>query len=287
MGWGMGTVAARLGGTRRPIAFASPGFPEFRRLIVKQFERLAAIGADGIHVDKLAWSHHLHLDFNPDLADPPDLAIWKGVLAFLGEVTESCRALNPKFTISHEGSWDELLSHSNVCWPWLSTWERDYEAIYKFVFPEWLPALSVTQPGDFNVVNSAVRYGCQMLIGPANYTSSMAYPPMKRLSEYIGAVNAIRETLGDTLLRGRFCDQRGASVVHGPDVRYATHTSDAGEIACVIANYGPSDEVVTVEKVGQGPVRILAPFQSERAGALPMELSIPAEQIAVVCGQLG
>jgi hypothetical protein len=282
MGWGMGTVAARLGSTRRPNVFVSPGFPEYRQLISKQFERLASIGADGVHIDKLAWSQIAPLDFNPDLTDPPDLAIWKGVLAFLDEVTTSCRAINPEFSLSHEGAWDEVLTYSNVCWPWYSTWDRDYEPVYKFVFPEWLPALSVTQPGDFNVVNAAVRYGCQMLIGPGNYTRSMAYPPMRALSAYIREVNAIRDQLGSTLLRGRFTDRYGANVTHGPDVRFSTHCSHDGQISCVIVNYGPSEDVVHVESVGQGPVTIMAPFKGLAVAELPMRLTVPPERMTIV-----
>ncbi len=282
LGWGMGTVAARLGATRRPNVFLSPGFPEYRQLISKQFERLASIGADGVHIDKLAWSHIAQLDFNPDLADPPDLAIWNGILAFLDEVTKACRSINPEFSLSHEGAWDEVLAYSNVCWAWHSTWERDYEAVYKFVFPEWFPALSITQPGDFNVVNSAVRYGCQMLIGPGNYTRSMAYPPMRALSAYIREANAIREELGSTLLWGRFRDQYGASVTHGPEVRFSTHFSGEGEISCVIVNYGPSDEVVNVEMVGQGPVKIMAPFKELEMAELPLRLRVPPERMTVL-----
>ncbi len=282
MGWGMGTVAARLGATRRPNVFVSPGFPEYRQLISKQFERLASIGADGVHIDKLAWSHVAHLDFNPDLVDPPDLAIWKGILAFLDEVNEACRSVNPEFSLSHEGAWDEVLAYSNVCWAWNSTWERDYEPVYKFVFPEWFPALSITQPGDFNVVNSAVRYGCQMLIGPGNYTRSMAYSPWKALSAYIREVNAIREELGNTLLRGRFRDQHGAIVTHGQEVRFSTHSSDEGEISCVIVNYGPSEEVVHIERLGDGPVKVMAPFKEMQMADLPLRLEVGPERMTIL-----
>ena len=51
----MGTLGARIGITRRPMVKASPSFPEFREIIVRQMRRLAEIGADGVHIDKLAW----------------------------------------------------------------------------------------------------------------------------------------------------------------------------------------------------------------------------------------
>ena len=285
MGWGMGTVAARIGATRRPIVFASPGFPEYRKLIAEQFRRLAAIGADGVHIDKLAWSHHVQLDFNPRLTDPPDIAIWKGIMEFLHEVTEDCRSVNPGFTISHEGAWDEVLAYSNVGWAWNSTWERDYEAIFKFVFPEWLPALAVTQPGDFNVVNSAVRYGFQMLIGPGNYTAGMAFPPMQPLARYVGEVNAIRSELAGMLLRGRFEDQRGAAVIHGPDVRFSTHSGEDGDFACVIVNYGRRSESVLVERAGAGAVSVHAPFQAACLVEPPTELVVAPERFVIVTAE--
>src|SRR5262249_43477209 len=104
IGFGMGTIGARLGATRRPSVFASPAFPEYRRLIVDQMRRVAEIGADGVHVDKLAWNI-VRLDFNPDLPLAPDRASWQGILDVLTELLHECRAVNPRFSISTEGPW--------------------------------------------------------------------------------------------------------------------------------------------------------------------------------------
>jgi hypothetical protein len=63
MGWGMGTLSARLGYTRPALIGECTGIPEFRKIIVAKMRKLAEIGADGVHIDKL-WPH-LGLDFNP------------------------------------------------------------------------------------------------------------------------------------------------------------------------------------------------------------------------------
>jgi hypothetical protein len=284
MGWGMGTVAARLGATRKPLVFASPAFPQLRDIVVRQMRTLAEIGADGIHVDKLAWST-VPLEFNPASPLPPDRATWEGILAFLDEVEAACRAVSPEFAISHEGTWDRVLEWSSVAWAWHSTWERDHTAAFKYAFPEWFPALAVSQPYDFNVVNAAVRFGYQLLIGPGNYTKGMDYPPMRGLGRYIEPVNALRRELADLLILGTFEDGHGATVEHGPDVRYATHRAASGRRACVIVNYGGDPQMGVVrELAGAAAVRVHEPSAPARNAELPVELEIPGERLCVVEG---
>lgn len=287
MGWGMGTAAARLGATRRPSVFASPAFPEYRRIVVDQMRKLAEIGADGVHVDKLAWSIVL-LDFNPGLPLPPDRAPWQGILDAVGELLVSCREVNPEFSISAEGPWDRLLVYTDVFWVWHSTWEEDHVDAFKRTFPQWLPTLAVSQPYDFNVVNNAVRLGYQLLVGPAHYTRSLSDPPMRRLGEYIRDIQRLRTDLADVIFFGEYLAGAGAETRGGPGVRYAVHRDprtgvracvainlEPVEARCSVAFAEPTPRTVTVHRPGEAPVGVKH----------PATLELPAEGLAVVVAE--
>jgi hypothetical protein len=284
MGWGMGTIGARLGATRRPSVFASASFPEYRRIVVDQMRRLAEIGADGVHIDKLAWSIVL-LDFNPELPAPPDQAPWQGILDATDEILAACRDVNPEFSISAEGPWDRLLAYTDVFWVWHSTWEDDHLDAFKRTFPQWLPALAVAQPYDFNVVNNAVRFGYQLLVGPAHYTRSLADPPMRRLGEYIREVQQLRDELADVIFFGEYLAGDGVAVTASGRVHYAVHRDPrTGTRACVVVNLDPVARRCTVAFDGGGPgeATVRRPGAAPARAAQPVALELPPEGLAIV-----
>lgn len=282
MGWGMGTLSARMDYTRRPMVKANPAFPEFREIIVRQMVRLAEIEADGIHIDKL---NSVGLDFNPGLKTSPDRASCEGILQALDEILRACRALNPEFCISVESAWDRMLQYTDVAWVWHPTWENDHIPVYKFTFPQWVPAIAVNQPYDFNVVNNAVRFGYQLLIGPAHYTASMQHKPMRKLSAYIGEILRIREELKDTVFLGEFLDILQVYVEAPEDIKFSVHRNPGtGKRACVLVNFGDVSHqaLVSFEGNSGGAVRIYQPFEKVRLGKLPSDVLLPSERLAIV-----
>ena len=53
------------------MTWADPGFPAVRKIIVDYFAKLAQIGADGVHVDKM---FPAAIDYNPNMPMSPDTA---------------------------------------------------------------------------------------------------------------------------------------------------------------------------------------------------------------------
>ncbi|MCX8053573.1 MAG: DUF6259 domain-containing protein [Armatimonadetes bacterium] len=105
-GWGMGTLWARMGHPKM-MTWADLGFPEFRKIIVDQFEQLAKIGADGIHVDKMyPWG----ISHNPNSPMSPDTSTWEGAIQLCKEVMAACRKHNPNWSMSFECNWDRMLN---------------------------------------------------------------------------------------------------------------------------------------------------------------------------------
>ena len=282
MGWGMGTVAARMGWTHRVMTFASPGFPEYRAIIARLMRKLAEIGADGLHFDKV-WPYGL--DFHPDLPVSPDRASTESLVEGLGEVLAACRAISPEFCLSTESHFDRTMPLALVSWTWPSNWAPDIADPMRFVFPEWTSTLAANQPCDYNVVNNAVRNGYQLLIGPANYTATMDDPAYRPLSRYIREVLRIWGELEDTIYLGA-CLRDEEVRFHGPgDTRcsgYRNRTTDRR--AAVMINLAARPREVRFEGFADdaGGGLLYQPFQDPQAVRLPLTLTIPAERLAVL-----
>jgi hypothetical protein len=284
-GWGMGTLGARTGMTRTPLVQVDPAFPEVRAAIVGQMRKLAEIGADGVHIDKLL---PYPLDFNPDLDISPDRALWEGTLRCVEEMVAACRAVNPDFCISYEGWWDRLLAFADVVW-----WAPDCDSVIKTAFPQWVPCVGVTQPYDYNVVNLAVLRAQDLLVGPANYTQGMDYPPMRALCRYIGEVSRIRRALLDFVSRGELLDSselklEGSFAASASGRRSVFRDVLTGRRAAVLANLGSQPLTALNVRFADrpdGPVAIHQPFEQPRRSAAPVTVEIPPERVAFVVEQ--
>ena len=286
-GWGMGSLGARLGFTRRPLRAMSTGIPEYRQIIVRHMEKLAQIGADGVHIDKLCPGFRTGaLDFNPLLKMTPDRATSEGQLQSVKEIQEACTSINPDFAISAECTWDRLLEYSGVGWSW--HWPAgEHDPVFKYTFPHhYLPTFSVQQPYDYTAVNNAIRYGYQVFVGPGNFTESMEYPPFRPLSRYIKEILRIRGIHKETIYQGEFLDTLEVDVKESDGVGYSVfRNTKTGKRACVIVNYEDvprKASLISFQGNEAGAVSAYQPFEEVKSTKLPLSLELPAEGLAVV-----
>jgi hypothetical protein len=282
-GFGMGTLGARLGHTKRPLVSVSPSFPEYRRIITDRMVKLAEIGADGLHVDKL-WPF-VALDFNPNLPVSPDRATSEGMLKSVAETNEACRVINPDFRLSIETAWDRVLEFSDVGWAWHAT-ATDHVPMLKYTFPQWEPTIAVCQPFDYTPVNHAMRYGYQIFVGPGHWTESMAHEPFKPLAGYIKEIIRLREQLKDSIYHAEFMDTLDVKFDAPPHVRYSSFRNyKTGKRACVVVNYGADAseaEVIAFDGNTEGQVKVYLLYEEPRTQTLPLRVTIPAQRLAVV-----
>ena len=256
-GWGMGTLGARMGYTCPPCGWCDPAFPAYRRIIVDQMRKLAEIGADGVHFDKVGGGS---LDFNPGLDAGPDQAHPGGIIQCLEETLATCRSIRPDFCLGVESHWDRLLSYCDAWWLWF-----DYEhvAVMKYTFPEFLPTFAVAQPWDYANVNRAVQYGYQILVGPVRYSASMRDEQSRTISAYIREIIRIREELKGIIFFGEFLDKLGVEVRAAEHLQYSVHRNPkTGKRACVLVNHcaEPLETGVVFEGNNNGRVCIFQPF---------------------------
>jgi hypothetical protein len=290
--WGMGTLSARNRFiTATPFSEMNPAHPEVRALLIRQMRRLAEIGADGVHIDKL---FQTPFDFNPRLkGTSPDRAHHEGILQYVEELLGACREINPEFCFSFEGTWDRLLSFSDVSW-----W-GPCDSMMKEVFPQRMLTAGIEQPYTFNKVNQAMLKGDALLIGPANYLYGMEYPPMRRLFEYIRETIRIRGELLETVMHGVIADASdgifrqkepqlsisGALSTPPPMHWTVFRNVKTGKHVILLANLTRDTlqaEGVTLQGADGAACRIHAPFSPTRPAVFPISLQVPGERVLFI-----
>jgi hypothetical protein len=277
-GWPMGTLWGRMGNPKR-MTWANPAFPAFRRIIVDQFAKLAEIGADGVHVDKM---FPTALDYNPNLPMSPDTAGWEGAIILTKEIFAACRKHNPDWAMSFECNWDRMLQFAGA------TWWTGNQLITRKVFPENAEAQMISSAYDYLGVNNLVRDGHVVMVAPRNFCASMGWKPWHGLSNYIKEVKRIRDQLQDTVFFGEPLEHEGVklSAAATTGVEYSVfRNTTSGRRVCIFTNA----RMTAAKQALQGfdgsrssEVRVWTPFAETKVVILPAEIVIPPERIVFV-----
>lgn len=277
-GWGMGTLWARMGHPKL-MTWADLAFPQFRKIIVGQFSKLAQIGGDGVHVDKM---FPTALDYNPDIPMSPDTATWEGAILLTREVMQECRKHNPDWAMSFECNWDRMLQFSGATW-WVGN-----QLITRQVFPEHAETLGLYQAYDYLGVNNAVRGGHIVMVAPLNFSRSLDWPPFQGLASYIKEVKRLRDHLQNTVFYGEVLGQRGVAFSGPPadGLEYNVFRNrGTGRRVCILTNSRMEVRRLTLaafEGASGGQARVHTPFASSRTVTLPAEIPVPGERVVFV-----
>lgn len=282
MGWGEGTISARMGLTTSYMTVVSPAHREFRDDLLGQFTALVRDGADGFQLDKTTVA--AFLDFNPALPVSPDRSTTQELLATLAEVTERCRAVNPEFALASETLWDRAFPLVDVSYVRMGDIDMSSPAL-RYTFPEWTSTICAESPGDVNVMNNGMRYGLVWAMQPRHYNDSMDEPLTRPLSRYVQELIRIRTKHKALLFHGRFRDTLGAEIKAGPEVRYSVFEGlDAPGKAVVVVNFGNGENEAEVGWPGGAgrTVEVLVPFEPDRTASLPLGIRLAPRSCAVV-----
>lgn len=286
LGWGEGTISARAGLTPPNMTLVSPSHPEFRKLEMDQYLQLVRDGADGFQIDKSNGSNMI--DFNKQLPVSPDKSLFTGIMETFKELLPAARAISPGFSLAGEVWSDRALPYIDVSYMRMGTIDMG-SPVLKYTFPEWTATIFGTTPGDYNEINNGMRYGLVWDMAPRHYNESVDEPLTRPLSQYVSELIRIRKQYADLLFLGRFNDTMGATVHGGANVRYSVfkplQAGKSGE-ACVVVNFDATPQTVDVSLDGfSGNVKVATPFHADRIATLPVQLTIPPHQLAVVVKQ--
>lgn len=275
-GWGMGTLASRMGLTTPLMAFLDPVFPRFSDKLLAYYRKLASIGADGVHVDKM---FPQGLNANPRAPLPPDTSTWEGAIRFLQRMDRECRAINPEWRVSHECAWDRVLSIGTATW-----WAGNMSAV-KRVFPETAETVGLYQPYDYAGVNNAVREGWVVMVAPYHFQRSMDEPAWRGLSRYVRDVKRIRDRLAGAVFLGERLPADAAALRTEPAACPWSVWRDprTGRRVCIVTN--GSDGAATITCSGwkgsrASSVRVHLPGREAVTLTLPATVEIAPERLA-------
>jgi hypothetical protein len=281
--WGMGTVGSRLAYTVPGMAFVDPGFPGVADPTAAYFRKLAELGADGLHIDKLFPNA---IEYNPNIAElghTPDESGWKGTLELIDRIGRECREVKPDFSMSFECNWDRMLTHGTA------TWWAGNMTVARRLFPELTETVGHYMPYDFFGINNALREGHVVMLSPHKFNRGMGFAPWRHMSEYVAEAKRIRDEYVDIIflgerLYGNDVDFGGAQPSGG--VQHAVWRDPAsGRRAIVLTNTSRDAVPVSVKAfagVERATVRIVSPFVEPVVVRLPYEVQVPGEQYALV-----
>lgn len=286
--WGMGTVGSRLAYTVPSMAFVDVNFPGIADPTVAYFRKLAALGADGLHIDKCFPNA---IEYNPgvvELGRSPDAAPWQGALDIVARIDRECRAVKPDFAISFECNWDRFLSYGTATW-----WAGNMSTARK-LFPELTETVGHYWPYDFFGINTAVREGWAVMLSPHKFNRGMGYEPWKRMSTYVAEAKRICDQYADIIFLGERLYGKGVlfgqTPLPGSIAWEAWRNQEDGRQAVVFTN--TAREAVTVSLTGfegkaAGPAKIVCPFGEAVSTTLPAVVSVPGEQFALLVEDTG
>ncbi len=201
------------------------------------------------------------------------------------ELLPAARAIDPGFSLAGEVWSDRAMPYVDVSYMRMGNIDIG-SPVLKYTFPEWTATIFGSTPGDYNEINNGMRYGFVWDMAPRHYSESVDEPLTRPLARYVSELIRIRKQYADLLFLGRFNDTMGAAVHGGPNIRYSVfkrlEPDKSGE-ACVVVNFDRTPQTVTVSLDGlSGSVEVAAPFQADRQATLPIQLTIPPHQLAVV-----
>jgi hypothetical protein len=284
LGWGEGTVSARLGLARSNMAILSLSHPELRKLLVDQMLDLVRDGAAALQLDK-AWAIE-YLDFNERVPTSPDRSAPEGLLTTLREILAGGREIDPEFTLACETWWDRAFPLVDVLYSRMVDVDMPHPALV-FTFPEVVSTIFAENPADYNVMNNGMRYGMVWALAPRHYHDSLDERLTRPLARYVQELIRIRSKHRDILFHGRFRDTLGAVVEPHTDLRHSVFRaddSDEAPRACVLVNYGnrPIETSVEWSPPARGRVEICQPHRPDRTATLPATIDLPPQTCAVV-----
>jgi hypothetical protein len=283
LGFGEGTISARLGLTRSNMAIVSLAHPEIRRHLVGQMLDLVRDGAAGLQLDKTVVTQYL--DFNPRSPLGPDRSLPVGLLDTFEEILDGGRAIDPDLALASETWWDRTFQYTDVLYSRMVDIDIP-SPVLLVTFPEIASTVFAENPADFNVLNNGMRYGMVWAMAPRHYMASLDERLTKPLSRYLQELIRIRTRHAGILFHGRFEDTTGATVRAHDDLRYSVfrpRTTDGDRRACVLVNFGDHPIETTVDlDAGSGRVEVCQPFEADRITELPALIHLPARSCAVV-----
>jgi hypothetical protein len=195
LGFGFDRLLSVMGFTVPRMVAGNLAHPELRALLTEEWERVLALGADAIQIDKLISGEPFHLDFNPAVEGSPTSSAHASLIATVRDFATGLEDRDPRPSVALETGWDRLLPYGEVTYT--RYFGQDHVPVREVAFPEVKTTCCVCGEFDYGLVNNCIRYGHVIALEGAYLWGTAADVP--DIVPYIREVLRLRRSLMQNL----------------------------------------------------------------------------------------
>ena len=287
LGYGFDSLLHLMGYTVPRMVAGNLAHPEFRQIIMDEWEKAHALGAQAFLIDKIISGEPYHLDFNPDAPGRIESNAHQSLLAAVGAFSERLKA--DGIPLALETAWDRMMPFGTALYN--RYFGQDHIPVQEVIFPEIKPTCCLTGDFDFGLVNKCLRFGHIIVIEGINQAGSIADFP--HLQPYVKEAIRLRHELADNIWRSSVVEQTLAAIDHDGSVYVGAHESwrqkpaSGARHALVLHHYErePQQVGIAFNDAQYSHAILYRPFAAPETVALPLQTTIPPDRVLIVLPQ--
>jgi hypothetical protein len=285
MGWEYNTFSGLTAHTKPRMRQANPAHPPFGQIMQDAYERMAALGAAGTQVDKVAGGYGM--DGHPELRHlEPSLSGTQPIVEAFARHLEGCRKIRPDWCIAAETHWDRLLPYAHASYA--RHWNEDALQTLAVTFPEYRQTCCVTGASDFALICNCLRQGHIINLEARHLHGSADDVPLMR--DFVRDALGLRRRLWDVLWMSRIIDPKPRVRVEADaKVKYCLHESRTrqGMFALVLNHFAAEPLAATITMEGVTTATAHSVRGEPRRITLPSTMDVPAGDCLVIVPEDG
>jgi hypothetical protein len=285
LGFGFDRLLGFMGVVTPRMLSANTAHPEFRELLLEQWEALADLGADGVQIDKLICGEPFNLDFNPAVDGHPMSGSHRALVDVIREISERLHAREPEAWVALESAWDRVLPYGEVLY--CRFFGQDHLPVTEVTFPEVKATCCVCGQFDHGLINKSIRYGHVIALEGDYLWGTSADVPA--IVPYLREVLRLRRGLLQNLWWATIVEPSFARVQADPALRVGAFEAwdeqpDTGtRHSLVLHHYEPMpiDAVVGLEAPYRRAV-VHRPFAEPVEHVAPFTVTVARDEVVVL-----
>ena len=287
LGFGFDSLLHLMGYTVPRMVAGNMAHPEFRQIIMDEWEKTHELGAQAFLIDKIISGEPHHLDFNPGAPGRIDSSAHQSLLDAVAAFSE--RLATDGIPLALETGWDRMMPYCTALYT--RYFGQDHIPMQEAVFPEVKPSCCISGDFDFGLVNKCLRFGHIIVIEGINQVDSIASFPS--LGPYVKEALRLRRELADNIWRSRVVEQTLAGVTHDGSVYVGAHESwktdpaSGSQHALVLQHFERGSKLVEIsfhDPKWRGAL-LYRPFAEPEKVALPVNAEIEQDRVLIVIPQ--
>jgi hypothetical protein len=285
LGFGFDRLLSFMGFTVPRMVSANLAHPEFRDMLVGEWERVVDLGPTGIQIDKLISGEPFNVDFNPAVPGHPMSSSHRSLITAVRDFHHDMQQRDPAPWIALETGWDRLLPYGEVTY--CRFFGQDHVPVQEVTFPEVKATCCVCGQFDHGLVNNCLRYGHVLALEGDYLWGTAADVPA--IVPYIREVLRLRRGLQQNLWWASIVEPAFATVEADGEIRVGAfeawdeRPATGTRHALVLHHFDAASMAVRVGlEAPYGRASIYRPFAEPEVLTAPFEVVVARDQAVVV-----